>query len=175
MPPPLPRRLVPPLLATALLAGCQGYTWTLNERTVFAPPPLFAGYAIEDRALADCVQQAIEDGAITRADQLEDLNCSEAGIRSLAGIEVFIGLKRVGLDGNALESLAPLEVLTGIELIQARGNRLRALDPALCRGSAKRIALAGNEALDCRDIERLRACGVTIEDAPAACAAAGSG
>jgi len=162
-------RIIVPLLVLGVAAGCRGYSYTLNQRTVFEPPPLFAGYSIEDRALSDCVQQAIEDGGITRAEELLDLNCSKAGIHALAGIEVFIGLKRVGLDGNALESLAPLEVLTGIELIQARSNRLRTLDAGLCRGAAKRLAVAGNADLSCQDVERLRACGVKFEDVPTHC------
>jgi Leucine-rich repeat (LRR) protein len=161
------------LLAAGIVAGCQGYSYTLNERTVFEPPPLFAGYTIEDTALSACVQQAIEDGEIRSAEQLQDLNCSSAGIRALAGIEVFSGLKRLGLDGNRLESLSPLASLTKLELVQARSNRLRELDPALCQGAKKRLAVAGNDTLACAGIATLRACGVVFEDAPAHCPPSG--
>lgn len=173
MPTPRPVRRTA-LLLTVLVAGCQGYTYTLNDRTVFEPPPLFTGYAIEDQALAACVQQAIEDGGITRAEQLEDLNCSNAGIRSLAGIEVFTGLKRLGLDGNRIASLAPLAALEKLELVQLRSNGLRTADPALCKGSTKRIALAGNDTLDCAGIATLRACGASFTDTPAHCNASPS-
>ena len=166
--------LLMPLLGT-LLAGCQGYSFTFNEREVFTPPPLFAGYRIDDPALQACVRQAIEDGGVTSADKLQDLNCSNAGIHSLAGIEVFMELRRLGLDGNALESLAPLEALPHLELIQARGNHLRSLGTGLCKGTGRRIALSGNNGLACADLEQLRACGVAIVDAPAPCAAPGSG
>jgi Leucine-rich repeat (LRR) protein len=165
-----PRPRLAFLLAAGMVAGCQGYSYTLNDRTVFEPPPLFAAYAIEDPALSACVQQAIEDGEIRAAEQLQDLNCSSAGLRSLAGIEVFSGLKRIGLDGNRLESLAPLASLAGLELVQARSNRLRELDPALCQGAKKRLAVAGNDTLTCAGIDTLRACGVVFEDTPAHCA-----
>ena len=158
------------LLAAAVLAcGCQGYTYTLNDRTVFTPPPLYAGYEIADRALADCVQQAIEDQHITAPTQLEDLNCSAAGIESLAGLGVFTGLKRLGLDGNRLTGVAGIENLRKLELLQLRDNRLAGQDPAMC-GTGRSVALSGNEGFRCEDLEVLRACGVTLADVPAACA-----
>lgn len=163
--------LAPLLLAAALGCGCEGYSYTLNERTLFAPPPLFAAYSIEDPALSDCVQQAIEDGKITSADQLVDLNCSNAGIANLTGLETFTALRRIGLDGNKLQSLAPLGSLASLELVQARGNRLREVDGALCR-SGRQLALAGNTEFPCAEIARLRECGVTLVDTPAHCATA---
>ena len=162
-------RLLASVSAALLATGCGGYSFTLNDQTLFEPPPLFSDYRIADAALSACVRQAIADAGITRAEDLHDLNCSSAGIRSLAGIEVFIGLERIGLDGNALQSLSPLEVLTGLKLVQARSNKLGTLDAGLCKGSAKHLALAGNENLACADISRLRNCGVTVDDAPAHC------
>ena len=77
-------------------------------REVFSPLPLFSDYATADAALAACVQQAIEDQRVTRAEELKDLKCSKAGVASLAGIELFTGLQRLGLDGNRIASVAPL-------------------------------------------------------------------
>jgi Leucine-rich repeat (LRR) protein len=156
-------------MIAVLGAGCQGYSYTLNQRALFEPPPLFADYSIDDRALSDCVQQAIEDGRISSVEQLENLNCSNAGIASLAGLESFTGLRRVGLDGNALRTLSPLGTLAKLELVQARNNRLEGVDAALCHGG-RQFALAGNALVPCADIERLRACGATLIDVPAQCA-----
>ena len=75
------------------LAGCMGYDYKLNERVVFQGPRLFVDYAIADEHLRACVAQAISDNRITRPEALEDLNCSQAGITSLAGLEVFTGLR----------------------------------------------------------------------------------
>ena len=152
------------------LAGCMGYDYKLNERVVFQGPRLFVDYAIADEHLRACVAQAISDNRITRPEALEDLNCSQAGIASLAGLEVFTGLRRLGLDGNAISDLAPLYPLRQLELLQLRGNRIAALDARLCQGAAKRIALAGNEALACADIAKLQACGARLIDVPAHCA-----
>jgi hypothetical protein len=152
-----------------LLAGCAGYSYTINDREVFSPAPLFRGYEIADAALAACVQQAIEDQRVTRPEALQDLKCSQAGIASLAGIEVFTGLRRLGLDGNRLFSVAPLEALKDLSLLQLRDNRLRGFERALCGNPGREVALSGNSDFACADLERLRACGVSIVDAPAHC------
>lgn len=163
------------LLASALaglvatIAGCAGYEYKLNERTVFEGPRLFTEYTIPDEALQQCVAQAISDQRITRAEALEDLNCTHAGIVSLEGLQTFSGLRRLGLDDNAITDLSPLYGLRSLELLQVRGNRLRTVDPRLCQGAARKISLERNDALDCTSIDRLRACGATIIDAPAHC------
>ena len=169
--PRTPRRAIGALVAAFVLAGCVGYDYKLNERVVFQGPRLFTGYAIADEHLRECVAQAISDGRITRPEALEDLNCSQAGITSLAGLEVFTGLRRLGLDGNAVSDLSPLYALRGLELLQLRGNRIGALDARLCQGAAKQIALAGNGTLACADLAALQACGVRVIDAPAHCTA----
>jgi len=156
-------------LASVLLAGCAGYSYTINEREVFSPPPLFSGYAIADAALAGCVQQAIEDQRVTRAEELKDLKCSKAGVASLAGMELFTGLQRLGLDGNRIASVAPLEALKGLSLLQLRENRLRGFERALCGTPGREVALSGNTDFACEDLQRLRACGAVLVDTPAHC------
>ena len=160
------------LLATliTLLAGCKGYSYTVNDREVFAPPRLFADYSLPDRALQDCVQQAIQDQSITQAADLKDLNCSKAGIADVSGLGAFPELRRLGLDGNAIASVAALGALKHLELLQLRDNRIPGFDTALCGKPGRKLALAGNEAFRCEDLERLRACGVELVDAPAHCA-----
>lgn len=176
----MPRPLIRPRTArrtlaasslALLLAACAGYEYKLNERTVFEGPRLFLDYAIADEALRECVAQAISDARVTTAEGLEDLNCSQAGIASLAGLEVFTGLRRIGLDGNAIGDLAPLHGLAKLELLHVRDNRIAALDERLCQGASKSIALAGNDALPCGELEKLRACGARLIDVPAHCAA----
>ena len=154
---------------TVTLAGCVGYEYKLNERTMFEGPRLLTDYAIADEALRECVAQAITDQRITHAETLEDLNCTHAGITSLDGLQAFSGLRRLGLDDNAITDVTPLGALRALELLQVRGNRLRTLDPQLCQGVTKKIALERNDGLDCAAIERLRACGATILDLPAHC------
>ncbi len=153
-----------------LLGGCAGYEYTLNERLLLKTHQLFADYEIPDEGLRECITQAIADQRIVRAEELEDLICTHAAITRLDGLETFSGLRRLGLDDNAITDLAPLRALPALELLQLRGNRLQALDAALCQGTAKKIAIAGNESLDCETIENLRACGTTFIDIPDHCA-----
>lgn len=169
---PLVSKALAGLVLTVGLAGCEGYTYKLNERTVFTPPALFADYVIADAALQACVQQAIEDGRVTRAEMLEDLNCSDAGIRDLSGIETFTALRRLGLDGNPLGNLEPLASLRMLELLYLRDCGLASVSDTLCAAGAKQVALAGNRDFTCADLERLSACGIEPLDLPAHCAGA---
>ena len=157
------------LSAVLALGACQGYSYTLNERTVYEPPQLFNGYAIADDALRACVAQAIEDGRVTQPDALLDLNCSNAGIANLAGIEVFAQLRRLGLDDNKITDLAPLYALKQLELVQVRNNALRGVSTQLCEGATKQLALAGNSSLACALLPSVTACGVKLLDVPAHC------
>jgi hypothetical protein len=75
----------------------------------------------------------------------------------------------VGLDGNALASVAPLAALKQLDLLQVRDNRLAGFEPALCGKPGRKLALAGNTAFRCEDLERLRNCEVTLVDQPAHC------
>lgn len=156
-------------VSLAFVAGCAGYTYTVNERTVFEKPALFSEYEIADENLRICVEQAIKDGGISSADALENLNCSNAGIARLQGIEIFRKLRGIGIDDNAVSDLSPLYTLEKLELLQVRDNALVSLDTRLCQGSAKQIALAGNDQLACADIVALHACGATIIDQPTHC------
>ncbi len=167
----MPTKRLHALLGTLALvmAGCHGYSYTLNNKEVFTPPRLFADYQLADRALQECVQQAIEDQSITTAEGLKDLNCSKAGISNLAGIGAFPALRRLGLDGNALASVAPLAALRNLELLQLRDNRLTGFEAALCGKPGRKIALSGNTAFRCEDLSRLQGCGVELIDRPAQC------
>lgn len=105
-----------------LLSGCERYTFTFNEQPVLKPTELFSGYKIQDPALSVCVEQAIKDLAVTRANQLSQLNCSNAGIASLSGLEIFTGLIIVNLAQNQLTSIKPLLYLPNLDSISLEGN-----------------------------------------------------
>jgi len=156
-------------LALGLLGGCQDYSFSVNEKTLYEPPRLFSDFSIDDATLRACVEQAIRDGRVTAADQLRELNCSSAGIRSLAGLESFSGLRQLGFDRNLIEDLSPLYALKTLELLQVRENRLRMLSSQLCTTGLKRIAVAGNANLDCKALDELEGCGIQILDAPEHC------
>jgi len=106
----------------AALAGCDRYHVTLNERAIYSPPVVFIDYAISDVALRTCIAQAIEDGAIFEAEQLERLNCSYAGIRDLAGLGRFTQLKVVNFSNNDLQNIRPLMFFGALETVNLTNN-----------------------------------------------------
>jgi Leucine-rich repeat (LRR) protein len=151
-PPTLPMRpfrlalLVP---AIALASACADYAVTFNDRAIYTPPALFSDYRLADDALRACVTQHIIDQAATAAEGLELLDCSHAGIEDLAGLEVFTGLTRVRLSGNAIGDASPLAAATGLEILILADNRIADAAPLLTLENLARLDLSGNDQLAC--------------------------
>ncbi len=139
-------------LAAIFLSACADYQFTVNDKVVYTPAPLFAEYDIPDPALRECVKQHVRDGSMTAAAQLSDLNCSHAGIKSLAGLETFHSLQRLKLSSNALSDLAPLAARSGLLELQLDGNQLRSLTPLRGLSELSYLSLLGNPALNCQEI-----------------------
>lgn len=143
------------LAGVCLLKGCSGYAFNINDNPVYRPPSLFSAYRIEDRALADCVQQSIEDQRVTEAGQLTQLNCSSAGISTLDGLGTFTGLKAISLADNQLETIEELSQLSRLEILVLKNNQIVSAEPLLALLRLKELDLQGNEALECRDAQQL--------------------
>lgn len=143
------------LAATLLLSGCAGYAFNINDNPVYKPPSLFSAYRIEDRALADCVQQSIEDQRVTEAAQLTQLNCSSAGISSLHGLGTFTGLKAVSLADNQLENIEELSELSRLEILILKDNQIASAEPLLPLLRLQELDLRNNDSLECRDARQL--------------------
>ena len=157
-------------LAAILLSACADYQYTVNDKVVYTPAPLFAEYDIPDSALRECVKQHVRDGSMTAAGQLTELNCSHAGIGSLAGLEAFSGLQRLKLSNNAITDLASLADMTGLLELQLDGNQLRSL--AALRGLSELsfLSLQGNPALNCQDVAHFAAIPKLSLEPPRHCA-----
>jgi|TARA_B110000967_G_scaffold200713_1_gene236911 Leucine-rich repeat (LRR) protein len=104
------------------LLACDRYQVTLNDRELYRPPIIFTDYAISDAALRDCVGQAIVDEAIGEPEQLEQLNCSYAGISNLSGLGRFSQLKSINLSNNNLRNLRPLMFFGSLETLNLANN-----------------------------------------------------
>ena len=104
------------------LVACDRYQVTLNDRELYRPPIIFTDYAISDAALRDCVGQAIVDEAIGEPEQLEQLNCSYAGISNLSGLGRFSQLKSINLSNNNLRNLRPLMFFGSLETLNLANN-----------------------------------------------------
>ncbi|PCJ92129.1 MAG: hypothetical protein COA46_06220 [Porticoccaceae bacterium] len=110
-------------LTIFVLTGCEGYTYTFNQQPIFSPETLFSDFNIKDTALKSCVEQAIFDQNVTKSTQLTHLNCSNAGISKLAGLEIFTGLTHLNLNGNHLTEIKPLLFLSHIQVILLGANK----------------------------------------------------
>ena len=149
------------VLGSVLLSlnGCgnlKKYDVTFNDRAVYSPQTLFDDYRINDKALANCIEQAIEDFEVYTITGLEILNCSDAGINSLVGLSQFRGLKRVKLSGNNIRNLVELSVMTQLVDIQLDGNRVVDSVPLASLPRLKQINLFNNPLMQCNGLAKFR-------------------
>ena len=69
--------MICPLLL--LFAACGSYDFTVNDRVVYTPDPLFTDFDVPDEALRECIREAINDARATSASELASLSCSWLG------------------------------------------------------------------------------------------------
>ena len=101
-----------PLPALLLLAACESYNFTVNEKLIYSPAPLFSQFQAPDTALQQCLEQAVVDGKVTSARELTTLNCSHAGVTDLEGLEVFTGIANLKLSANNIRDISPCSLLS---------------------------------------------------------------
>jgi len=144
-------------ITISLLSGCQNYQMTLNEAIVYTPPQVFTDFTTQDPRLRNCLDQAIKDQKVTRASDLRRLSCSHAGITSLIGLEIFLGLEELQLSHNNLTQLKPLALLGKLKVLLVDHNKLAHIPEVLTLGKLERIESQGNPSLNCRDLDQLSA------------------
>jgi Leucine-rich repeat (LRR) protein len=136
-------------LILAFLSACETYDFSVNEKLVYTPKPLFTDYSIADPALLACVKQAVSDGKIASASQLDTLSCNNAGISSLAGLEVFTGLNRLNLADNSLRDIATLAALSSLVELNLDGNGIIDTTPLLELPALVELNLNNNPQMLC--------------------------
>ena len=139
-------------IACLNIAACANYEVSVNERTVYTPQPLFTDFRVADHRLQTCLDQTIKDAKITRASQLESLNCSHAGIQVLTGLTLFSEIKYLNLADNQIQETADLAMLGKLEQVVLRNNQLTRLPEALTWLAVEDIDVAGNPNLACEDL-----------------------
>ncbi len=136
-------------LLSLLLAGCGSYDFTVNDRVVYTPRPLFKDYTIPDPALKQCVDRAVADNNVTHASQLTTLNCSESGIERVAGLGVFTGLELLVLSGNKIRDVTALGSLTVLVELHLQDNDVIDPVPLYQLPALNVLDLSGNPDLRC--------------------------
>lgn len=144
------------LLLALLLNGCADYEFTVNERVLYTPAPLYSDYEIPDQALADCVAQHVEDGGITQPGQMQLLNCSKAGVTDLTGLNVFSKLTMLKLSDNRIEEIQTLADMAALQELHLDGNALKNADPVRDLPELEYLDLRGNPDLQCQQMEPFR-------------------
>jgi len=145
------------LFLLASLSACKNYSVSLNDKVVYTPPPLFKNFIISDEHLRGCVEQTIIDKHIAKADELTQLNCSNAGIISLAGLATFDAIKQLNLDENALTSITELSNLTQLKVLSLRHNNVTNAEPLLHLMHLTSLDVSENKNLKCGDLRQLMA------------------
>jgi hypothetical protein len=148
--------LVRVLLIALLIsgAGCADlgqYDITVNDVTLYEPSEPYRVSGIEDAALAACVTQSLLDIDARAAADLLALNCSDAGIQSLAGLEQFTQIQSMKLSSNDIRNLLVLERLTTLRQLWLDDNDVVDPIPVLRMTNLKALYLTGNPRLQCPD------------------------
>ncbi len=137
------------ILTCGLLAACGSYDFTVNDRVVYTPRPLFRDYTIPDPALKGCVDRAIADNNVTHASQLATLNCAGSEVERVEGLGVFTGLELLVLSGNRIRDVTALGSLTVLVELHLEDNDVVDPVPLYQLPALNVIDLSGNPRLQC--------------------------
>jgi len=110
-----------------LVAACGSYDFTINDKVIYTPEPLFTDFAVPDPALRKCLKEAINDQKATSASELSSLSCSDAGVESLAGLSTFTALEQLTLSSNNIVDITELAALTVLQVLYLDDNQI--IDP----------------------------------------------
>lgn len=147
----MPSRIFIALLSMTLLA-CANYDVKFNDRRVYTPNPLLENKNIADAALSACVSQYIHDNRITHVSQFTELNCPNAAITSVAGLDRFHALKDLNLSNNRISNITALGNLEQLRNLNLSNNRLQNIATLSTLNALRHIALEGNAHLLCQSI-----------------------
>ncbi|WP_331346356.1 leucine-rich repeat domain-containing protein [Cellvibrio sp. UBA7661] len=143
------------LIVSFLITGCKNYSVSVNENVVYTPPSIFKNYQLADAKLHDCVEQTIYDQHITKAEDLKRLDCSDAGITSLSGLETFFALKELNLANNQLVAIETIGQLGRLEKLMLGNNKINNAAPLLHLLHLKHLDVTNNPQMGCKDLKQL--------------------
>ena len=146
------------LTATALMTGCTSwreYDITVNDVTIYEPASPLRVDGIEDTALQNCLQQTADDIEATQPSDIMSLNCSDAGITSLAGLSQFDQIRLLKLNDNAIRNLLELERLEALEQLWLDNNDVVDTIPVLGMSGLRTLNLQGNPRLQCPSSDKI--------------------
>ena len=136
-------------LSLALVAACGSYDFTVNDRVVYTPDPLFTDYDVPDQALRECIREAINDAKASDASEVSSLSCTEAGIESLAGLSTFTELEHLTLSSNNIVNISELSALSVLQVVYLDNNQIIDAVALYQLPALHRLDLSSNPGLIC--------------------------
>jgi Leucine-rich repeat (LRR) protein len=136
-------------LILGLVAACGSYDFTINDKVVYTPDPLFSDFDVPDKALRECIREAINDAKASNASELSSLSCAEAGVENLAGLSTFTELEQLTLSSNKIVNISELAALTVLQVVYLDDNRIIDPVPLYQLPALHRLDLSSNPDLIC--------------------------
>ncbi|MBA6412765.1 leucine-rich repeat domain-containing protein [Parahaliea sp. F7430] len=148
-------RLSASLLALLLLSACQQYDFSVNDKVVYTPHPLFSDFAAADPALQQCIEKTIKDRKITQMTQLKELSCRSAGIESLEGLAAFTALQELDLSDNSIVDISELAAIGSLSELYLTANQILDPSPLTDLPALDSLDLSANKSLRCPNRQTL--------------------
>jgi Leucine-rich repeat (LRR) protein len=132
-----------------LITACGSSDFSVNDRVVYTPDPLFTDFSVPDKALRECLREAINDQKVTSANALSSLSCSDAGIETLAGLSTFTELEKLTLSSNNIVDISELSALTVLQVLYLDNNQIIDAVPLYQLPTLHLVDLSSNPHLLC--------------------------
>ena len=132
-----------------LVAACGSYDFTVNDKVVYTPDPLFTDFSVPDKALRECIREAINDAKASSASEVSALSCTGAGIESLAGLSTFTELEQLTLSSNNIVDIGELAALTVLQVLYLDNNHIIDPVPLYQLPALRQLDLSDNPHLRC--------------------------
>jgi hypothetical protein len=136
-------------LSLLLVTACGSYDFTVNDKVVYTPDPLFTDFDVPDEALRACIRGAINDAKATSASDLSSLSCARAGVKSLAGLSTFTELEQLTLSSNDIVNISELAALTVLQVLYLDDNQIIDPVPLYQLPALRQLDLSDNPQLRC--------------------------
>lgn len=136
-------------LSLLFITACGNYDFTVNDRVVYTPDPLFTDFSVPDPALRECIREAINDSKASSASEVSTLSCSGAGIETLAGLSTFTELEQLTLSSNNIADISELAALTVLQTVYLDNNQIIDPVPLYQLPALHRVDLSSNPNLLC--------------------------
>ena len=136
----------------AFVSGFQPF------KVVFPANAQFSNIDFSDPLLAQCVESEAASNGWNSTGDVTSLNCQQAGITSLGGVQSFVNLETLNLSGSQVDDIFLLSALTNLqELDLSSITGLTDIDTLLTLETLKTLHLngSGNGNLNCDDLDAL--------------------